>query len=84
MYTDTTRDDNLTKAAELCGRLKDLALSGAQIGFDNEWSDPAVLALSNNERRSLLIDLLKKCRKLEIEIAGYIKAFLAQRSLDKT
>lgn len=28
MYTDTTRDDNLTKAAELCGRLKDLALSG--------------------------------------------------------
>ena len=84
MYSDTTRDDNLTKAAELCGRLKDLALSGAQIGFDNEWSDPAVLALSNNERRSLLIDLLKKCRKLEMEIAGYIKAFLDQRSLDKT
>ncbi len=69
-------DNNLLKAAELCERLKNSAQEGAQIGFENKWSDPEILTMTNNERRNLLIDLLKRCRALELEIAGLIKIFI--------
>lgn len=76
IYAEMCGDENLLKAAELCGQLKDMAQEGAQIGFENKWSDPKILAMTNNERRNLLIDLLKKCRALELEIAGLIKTFI--------
>lgn len=76
LYAEMKADKNLAKAAELCEKLKNNAENGAQIGFENEWSDPKILALSNNERRSMLIDILLACRSLELEIAAYIKAYL--------
>ena len=75
-YAKERGDANLRKAAEVCGKLKDLAAEGAQIGFENPNSKPEILAMSNNERRVLLIDILKQCRALELEIAGVLKAFL--------
>ena len=76
MYSEVKADKNLIRAAELCEKLKSIAQNGAQIGFENEWSDPKVLALSNNERRSMLIDVLKECRSLELEIAACMKEYL--------
>lgn len=75
-YIESCPDENLTKAAELCKQLHTLAIEGAQIGYENEYSDPAVLAMTNNERRCLLIDILNKCRLLETEIAGCIEKFV--------
>ncbi|MHB1152609.1 MAG: hypothetical protein ACYCWE_06450 [Eubacteriales bacterium] len=75
-YAETCGDENLFKAADICEQLKNLAQDGAQIGFENEWSDPKILALTNNERRNLLINLLNKCRMLEVEIAEFIKVFI--------
>jgi hypothetical protein len=72
IYAEMSGDNNLLKAAALCEQLKNLAQEGAQIGFENKWSDPEILAMTNNGRRNLLIDLLKKCRALELEIAGLV------------
>ncbi len=71
-YAEASGDENLLKAAGLCEQLKNAAQEGAQTGFENQWSDPAVLAITNNERRDLLIASLKKCRALELQIAGSI------------
>lgn len=76
IYAEMCSDENLFQAVRLCEKLKNSAQDGAQIGFENEWSDPKILAMTNNERRNLLIDLLKKCRVLEIEIAESIKPFI--------
>ena len=76
IYTKMCEDENLHKALELSERLKESALEAAQIGFENKYSKPEILAMTNNERRNLLIDLLKKCRVLELEIAGLIKVFI--------
>lgn len=76
IYVEINGNDNLLKAADLCGQLKDYAMEGAQIGFNNEYSKPEILAMTNNERRILLIDLLEKCRALELEIAENIKIFI--------
>jgi hypothetical protein len=76
IYAEMCNDNNLIKSAKLCERLKDMAQEGAQIGFENKWSDPKILAMTNNERRNLLINLLKNCRTIELEIAGYIKTSL--------
>lgn len=74
-YAEMNVSDTLSRAADLCGRLKDLAVEAAQIGFENERSKPEILAMTNNERRSLLIHLLKRCRTLELEIAEQIGIF---------
>ncbi|MCL1910480.1 MAG: hypothetical protein FWG05_06070, partial [Kiritimatiellaeota bacterium] len=76
VYAETRDDEHLNKAIALCGELKDLAIEGAQIGYENQYSKPEVLAMTNNERRELLIGILRKCRALELEIAGNLKAFL--------
>ncbi len=76
MYSEVKADKNLARAAELCEKLKSIAQEGAQIGYENEWSDPKVLALSNNERRSMLIDILKESRSLELDIAACMKDYL--------
>ena len=75
MYADMIGNENLSKAAGLCAQLKDLAVEAAQIGYENEYSKPEILALTHNERRVLLIDLLKRCRALELEIAEQIGIF---------
>lgn len=46
IYAEMCGDENLLKAAGLCEQLKNLAQDGAQIGFENEWSDPEILALT--------------------------------------
>lgn len=76
IYAKMCEDENLHKALELSERLKESAVEAAQIGFKNKYSKPEILAMTNNERRNLLIDLLKKCRALELEIAGLIKIFI--------
>jgi hypothetical protein len=75
LCADLYGSEALNQAADLCGRLKDLAVEGAQIGYENEYSKPEILFMTNNERRSLLIDLLIKCRALELEIADRIGIF---------
>lgn len=76
IYSEMCGDENLLKATSLCEQLKNLAQEGAQIGFENQWSDPKILAMTNKERRNLLIDLLRRSRALEVEIAEYIKKFI--------
>ncbi len=78
LYADMCGDENLRKAVELSGRLIDIdiAIQAMRIIFDNQNSTPELLALSNNERRVLLIDILKQCRALELEIAAVFRAVL--------
>lgn len=73
---DMYREENLIKAVGFSEQLKETAVEAAQIGFENEYSKPEILAMTNNERRSLLIESLNKCRKLEVEVAKLIKMFI--------
>lgn len=75
IYAEMRGDENLSAAAGLCGQLKDLAVEAAQIGYENEHSKPEILAMTHNERRVLLIGLLKRCRALELEIAEHLRIF---------
>ena len=63
----------LMRLIEKCDFIRDAAVEGAQIGFENEYSDPAHLAMTNNERRNLLIDILEKCRSAETEVIALLK-----------
>ncbi|MCL1909955.1 MAG: GNAT family N-acetyltransferase, partial [Kiritimatiellaeota bacterium] len=75
-HAKTHGDEHLAKAVALCGELKDIAIEGAQIGYENKYSKPEVLAMTNNGRRELLIGILRKCRALELEIAKELGVFL--------
>ncbi len=75
-YSEECESDDLRKAAELCKHLKNLAIEAAQIGFNNQYSDSKVLAMTNNERRTMLIERLIKCHALELEIAETLRIFL--------
>ena len=73
IYTEICSDVNLHKAFGICEQLRDLtngcaALSCGWLPQFKDWS--------NNERRSFLIEKLKECRALEVEIAGLIKMFI--------
>ena len=55
-----------------------LALKAAQVSCkDVQRSKPETSAMSNNERRSLLIDLLERCRELEREMAEWLQGMFA-------
>ena len=76
LCADVSGDKNLSEAAGLCEQLKNAAVEAAQIGYENQYSDPRVLAMTNNQRRDLLVALLEKCRGLEAEVTRLLESFL--------
>ena len=62
--------------------LVSLALKANQISVKCESSKPELLAMSNNERRGLLIGLLERCRELEIEMANWLYGTFAAMEPD--
>jgi hypothetical protein len=71
LCADLFGSENLLKASELCGQLKDVAQDAAKETCVCQWAD--LKDATNNQRRDFLIDRLKKCSELEKKIAGLIK-----------
>ena len=82
----------LAKAAGLCGQLKDLAAQAATQSNEGSWEHDEMpetagwdqyqlpKEATTNERRSVLLEKLKACRTLELEIAENIMLFLGDAS----
>ena len=70
-----TKSENapLTQACKKCDELEILALEAAQIGFKNVHTSSEILAMSNNERRKLLIGILQRCRRIEQEMVLFLQ-----------
>ena len=66
----------LPQAQKKCAELAALALEATRISCEH-WNSPEILAMSNNERRSLLIDLLARCRELEREMTEWLYGMFA-------
>ncbi|MDR2941784.1 MAG: helix-turn-helix transcriptional regulator [Treponema sp.] len=66
----------LIQAQKKCDKLEILAMEAAQIGYKNVHSRPEVLAMTNNERRNLLIDILTQCRETEQEMIFLLQEVL--------
>jgi hypothetical protein len=67
----------LPQAQKKCAELAALAWEATQISCEH-WNSPEVLAMRNSGRRSLLIELLERCRELEIEMANWLAGMFAQ------
>ena len=74
----------LKSLIEKCGEVRDLAVEAAQIGYQNEYSNPIHLEMTNNERRNLLIDILIKCKAIEQEMVVLLKEFYQSRGTEDT
>jgi hypothetical protein len=65
---------SFTQAMEICGELEALAEEAAQISFKNAHSRPEILAMTNNERRGLLMEILRQCREKEREMTERLRS----------
>ena len=59
---------DLMNAIEKCEEVRDLVFEDAEYGFHKVGGGPKYQAMTNNERRNLLIGVLEKCRKIDQEI----------------
>lgn len=75
MYGEQRGDENLLAAAKTCEKLKDAAAEAIPIGFTGDTIDPKILAMTNNERRTLLINILQQCRSYELELVEQLGPF---------
>lgn len=56
-----------------CEEVQRLVFEDAEIGFHKVDGDPKYQAMTNNERRSLLIGVLEKCRKIDREMIALLQ-----------
>ncbi|MDD4494826.1 MAG: hypothetical protein PHV32_10875 [Eubacteriales bacterium] len=59
---------DLMEANKKCEELQRLVFEDAETGFHRVGGDPKYHSITNNERRSLLIGILEKCRIIDQEI----------------
>jgi hypothetical protein len=58
----------LTDLIGKCETMRDLVFEEAEYGFHKVGGAPQYQVMTNNERRSLLIGVLEKCRKIDREV----------------
>ena len=56
-----------------CEEIQRLVFEDAELGFHRENGDPKYLAITHNERRNLLIEILGKCRVIDQEIISLLQ-----------
>lgn len=65
----------LTNLIGKCEEVRDLVFEDVEYGFHKVGGDPKYQAMTNNERRTLLIGALEKCREIDREVIALLQKF---------